>query len=47
MRHAILGAGGIGGLVGAALARSGAQVVLLMRAETLAQYEGSMSVESA
>jgi len=46
MRHAILGAGGIGGLVGAALARSGAQVVLLMRAETLAQYEGSVSVDS-
>jgi|SRR5439155_8615084 len=46
MRHAILGAGGIGGLVGAALARSGAPVVLLMRAETLAQYEGSVSVES-
>jgi|SRR5579884_2564706 len=46
MRHAILGAGGIGGLLGAALARAGAQVVLLMREETLASYSGSVSVES-
>ena len=47
MRHAILGAGGIGGLVGAALARSGADVVLLMRPETLAGYDGRLTVESA
>jgi 2-dehydropantoate 2-reductase len=46
MRHAILGAGGIGGLLGAALARAGAQVVLLMREETRASYTGSVSVES-
>ena len=31
MRHAILGAGGVGGLVGAALARAGQPVVLLVR----------------
>jgi 2-dehydropantoate 2-reductase len=47
MRHAILGAGGIGGLVGGALARSGADVVLLMRPETLAGYDGRLTVESA
>ena len=47
MRHAILGAGGIGGLVGAALAQSGADVVLLMRPETLAGYDGRLTVESA
>lgn len=47
MRHAILGAGGIGGLVGALLARTGKEVVLLMRPETLARYEGRLSVESA
>ena len=35
MRHAILGAGGIGGLLGAALARAGADVVLLVRPEAL------------
>jgi|SRR5581483_6171259 len=46
MRHAILGAGGIGGLLSAALARAGAQVILLMREETLASYTGSVSVES-
>lgn len=47
MRHAVLGAGGIGGLLGAALARAGAEVVLLMRPETLARYGGRLSVESA
>lgn len=47
MRHAVLGSGGIGGLVGAALARGGADVVLLMRPETLARYSGTLTVESA
>jgi 2-dehydropantoate 2-reductase len=47
LRHAILGAGGIGGLLAAALARAGARVVLLMRPETLAHYEGRLFVESA
>ena len=31
MRHAMLGAGGIGGLLAAALARTGAEVTLLLR----------------
>jgi 2-dehydropantoate 2-reductase len=47
MRHAILGAGGIGGLLGAALARAGADVVLLMRPEAQARYRGRLAVESA
>lgn len=47
MRHAILGAGGIGGLLGAALARAGAQVILLLRPESLARYDGRLSVDSA
>src|SRR4051794_27944067 len=47
MRYAILGAGGIGGLVGAALARSGHAVVLLLRPESLAGYDGRLTVESA
>jgi 2-dehydropantoate 2-reductase len=34
MRHAILGAGGVGGLVGAALARAGQPVTLLVRDPT-------------
>jgi 2-dehydropantoate 2-reductase len=46
MRHAILGPGGVGGIVGAALARAGADVLLLMRDETLATYGGRLAVES-
>ena len=46
MRHAILGVGGIGGLIGGALARAGADVVLIMRPETLADYSGRLAVES-
>lgn len=47
MRHAVVGAGGIGGLLAAALARAGADVVVLMRPETLADYEGRLAIESA
>jgi 2-dehydropantoate 2-reductase len=43
----MLGAGGVGGLVGAALARSGSDVTLLMRPESLAAYSGRVRVESA
>lgn len=46
MRHAILGAGGVGSLVGGALARTGADVVLLLRPETLARHPGRLRVES-
>lgn len=46
MRHAILGAGGVGGLIGGALARTGADVVLLLRPETLARHPGRLRVES-
>lgn len=47
MRHAVLGAGGIGGLLGGALARSGAEVVLLLRPASLAAYPGRLRIESA
>lgn len=47
MRHAILGAGGVGGLVGACLARSGAAVTLVVRAESLAGYPDHLQLESA
>ena len=46
MRHAVLGAGGIGGLIGAALARAGAEALLLLRPATLASYRGRVTVES-
>ena len=46
MRHAVLGAGGVGGLLAAALARGGADVVLLMRQATLATYSGTVRVTS-
>jgi 2-dehydropantoate 2-reductase len=45
-RHAVLGTGGIGGLLGAALARAGADVVLLMRPDAIRRYEGRLTVES-
>ena len=47
LAHAVLGAGGVGGFFGAALARSGREVVLLMRPETYARYDGRLRVESA
>jgi 2-dehydropantoate 2-reductase len=47
MRHAVLGAGGVGAFLGAALARAGRDVLLLMREESLARYDGRVHVESA
>jgi 2-dehydropantoate 2-reductase len=46
MRHAVLGAGGVGAFLGAALARAGRDVLLLMREESLARYDGVVHVES-
>ena len=46
MRHAILGAGGVGGLVGACLARSGASVTLVVRREAFANYPRQLHLES-
>jgi 2-dehydropantoate 2-reductase len=46
MRHAVLGAGGVGAFLGAALARAGRDVLLLMREESLARYGGVVHVES-
>lgn len=46
MRHAVLGAGGVGGLLAAAFARSGEDVVLLLRTSTLRRYPGRIAVES-
>jgi 2-dehydropantoate 2-reductase len=46
MKHAILGAGGVGGLIGAALAHLGQPVTLLVRPERVAAYPRRVSVES-
>lgn len=46
VRHAILGAGGIGGFVGGALARAGRDVLLLLRPGTLARYPARLRVLS-
>ena len=47
LRHAILGAGGVGGLVGACLAKSGAAVTLVVRPRSLDQYPEQLQLESA
>ncbi len=46
MRHAILGAGGVGGLIGACLAHAGDSVTLVVRRETMAQYPRQLHLES-
>ncbi len=46
LRHAILGAGGIGGLIGACVARSGAPVTMVVRRESLARYPEQLQLES-
>jgi 2-dehydropantoate 2-reductase len=47
MRHAILGVGGVGGLIGACLARSGASVTVVVKPESLAHYPEQLQLESA
>jgi 2-dehydropantoate 2-reductase len=46
MRHAILGAGGVGGLIGACLARAGESVTMVLRPESLARYPEQLHLES-
>jgi len=46
MRHAILGAGGVGGFVGAVLAAAGEQVTLLVRRESYASHPRTLKLES-
>lgn len=46
MRHAILGAGGVGGLIGVALAKAGESVTMILRPETLKGYPSELSLES-
>lgn len=46
MRHAILGAGGVGGLIAACLAKSGDSVVLVVRPEAVSGYPSTLILES-
>lgn len=46
MRHAVLGAGGVGGLVGGALAKAGYPVTLLVRPGRRDHYPERLSVQS-
>jgi 2-dehydropantoate 2-reductase len=46
MRHAILGVGGVGGLIAVALANSGESVTLILRPETLKGYPAEITLES-
>lgn len=46
LHHAILGAGGVGGLIGASLAHLGAPVTLVVRRESLANYPEQLRLES-
>ena len=46
MRHAILGPGGVGGLIGACLAHSGNEVTMVVRPEAAATYPGELDLQS-
>lgn len=46
MKHAVLGPGGVGGLVGARLALAGDEVIFVVRPETLASYPSTVRVDS-
>jgi len=46
LRHAILGVGGVGGLIGASLARCGFPVTLVVRPEVVDQYPRYLRLES-
>lgn len=46
MRHAILGPGGVGGLMGACLAHAGDSVTMVVRPGTLEQFPAKLQLES-
>ena len=47
LRHALLGAGGVGGFLAACLDRDGASVTLVVKAESLGKYPKQLQLESA
>ena len=46
MRHAILGPGGVGGLIAASLSKSGAAVTLVVRGEAIGRYPDTLHLVS-
>lgn len=46
LRHAILGAGGVGGLMGACLAHSGSCVTMIVRRDSIAKYPRQINLQS-
>jgi 2-dehydropantoate 2-reductase len=46
LRHAILGAGGVGGLIGACVARAGSPVTMIVRRESFATYPEQIQLQS-
>ena len=46
LRHAILGAGGVGGFIGACLARAGAPVTMVVRPQAIEQHPKQLRLES-
>jgi 2-dehydropantoate 2-reductase len=46
MKHAILGAGAVGGLIGAALSHEGEDMTLLVRPEAKSRYPGTLSLKT-
>jgi len=46
MKHAILGAGAVGGLIGAALGHQGDDVRLIVRPEVKSRYSGTLSLQT-
>jgi len=46
LHHAILGAGGVGGMIGACVAHAGASVTLIVRPESVANYPKQLHLES-
>jgi len=47
LKHAILGAGGVGGLIGATAAHFGAPVTMIVRPEAAATYRSEIQLESS
>lgn len=46
LRHAVLGVGGVGGLIGASLSRIGDSVTVVVKRESLASYPAQLKLES-
>jgi 2-dehydropantoate 2-reductase len=46
MHHGILGAGGVGGLIGAVLAKAGEDVTLIVREQALTQHPAGIALDS-